>query len=130
MPSHVVGTRNYNTLLCLVWNGTKWANVEARNVIKILYDTFKDLKLHLQAIYHDIVVAHLLRAGGAMYLKLNGYDDTTIMKMGQWTSLTFLQYINNQISHLSKAISEKNEYISTICKCSCYLRIYHMKHML
>ena len=72
---------NDDTMLCLVWNGTKWANVEAHNVINMVCDIVKDLKLHLQAIDHDLVGAHLLRAGGAMALKLHGYDDTTIMKM-------------------------------------------------
>ena len=42
-----------------------------------------------------------------MALKLHGYSDTTIMKMEQWTSLTFLKYIHNHIAHLSKDISKK-----------------------
>jgi len=42
-----------------------------------------------------------------MALKLNGESDTTIMKQGQWTSLTFLQYIHNQIGHLAKDITRK-----------------------
>ena len=73
---------NNNTLLCSVWNGTKWANVESHNVIKMVRDIVKDLKLHLQAIDKDIVGAHSLRSGGAMALKLHGYDYTTITKMG------------------------------------------------
>ena len=39
-----------------------------------------------------------------MALKFYGYDDTTIMKMGRWTSLTFLRYIHNQIAHLARDI--------------------------
>ena len=70
-------------------------------------NTAGGLKLHRQTIDHDLVGAHSLCAGGAMALKFHGYDDTTIMKMGRWTSLTFLQYINNQISHLPKDISKK-----------------------
>ena len=46
---------NDKTLLCSVWNGTEWANVEANNLIKMVCDTVKDLKLHLQAIHHDLV---------------------------------------------------------------------------
>ena len=42
-----------------------------------------------------------------MALNLNGYDDTVTMKMGRWRSLTFLQYIHNQIAHLSKDVSKK-----------------------
>ena len=40
-----------------------------------------------------------------MVLKIHGYDDTTIKKFGSWTSLTFLQYIHNQIAHLFKYVS-------------------------
>jgi len=29
------------------------------------------------------------------------------MKQGRWTSLTFLQYIHNQIAHLSANMSDK-----------------------
>ena len=46
-------------------------------------DTAGELKLHRQELDHDLVVAHSLRAGGAMALKLHGYDDTTVMKMGR-----------------------------------------------
>ena len=35
-----------------------------------------------------------------MALKLQGYDDTTTEIFGRYTSLTFLQYIHNQIAHL------------------------------
>ena len=42
-----------------------------------------------------------------MALKLHGESNTTIMKLGRWTSLTFLQYIHHQIAHLTKDISTK-----------------------
>ena len=64
------------------------------------------LQLHKKGIDPDLVGAHSLRAGGAMALKLHGFDDTTIMKMGRWTSLTFLMYIHTQIAHLGKDISK------------------------
>ena len=70
-------------------------------------ESAKDLKLQEVAIDPDLLGSHSLRAGGAMSLKLHGFDDTTIMKMGRWTSLTFLQYIHNQIAHLSKDVSRK-----------------------
>ena len=103
----LVNGGNDETLLCSVYIGSKWENIEATNMVVAVRDTAKTLKLHEQAIDPDLVGAHSLRAGGAMALKLHGYDDTTIMKMGRWTSLTFLQYIHNQIAHLSKDISAK-----------------------
>jgi hypothetical protein len=46
-----------------------------------------------------------------MTLKLTGAEDTTsIMKMGYWASLTFLQYINEQITHLSADLSTQIEF--------------------
>ena len=69
--------------------------MEAHNVIKMIHDTAKDLKLNFQAIDNDIVGAIFLRIRGAIDLKLHGYDDTTIIKMGRWTSLIFLQYVHN-----------------------------------
>ena len=54
-----------------------------------------------------MVGAHSLQAGGAMAMKLNGVDTETIMKHGQWTGLTFMMYIHNQIAHLSEDLSKK-----------------------
>ena len=73
-------------------------------MISVVCTATKHLKLHQQGIYPELVGSHSLRAGGATALKLHGYDDTTIKKSGRWTSLTFLQYIHNQISHLSKYV--------------------------
>eukprot|EP00978_Attheya_sp_CCMP212_P041308 scaffold235083_cov50-Attheya_sp.AAC.1 len=51
------------------------------------------------------VGAHLLRASGAMALKLNGYTVEDIMKIGRWTSTTFLTYIHSQIAALNNGIA-------------------------
>ena len=69
--------------------------------------TDKDLKLNLQAIDPNLLYENSLRDGGAMAIKLHGYDDTTITKIGRWKSLIFSQYIHNQISHHSKDILSK-----------------------
>ena len=74
---------------------------------KTIRSAVATLKLEKSGINPDLVGVHSLRTGGAMALKLHGEADTTIMKMGRWTSLTFLQYIHNQIAHLSKDISTK-----------------------
>jgi hypothetical protein len=41
-----------------------------------------------------------------MALKLHGASDTTIMKQGRWSSLTFLMYIHEQIGHLAKDLTK------------------------
>ena len=42
-----------------------------------------------------------------MALKLHGYYEKTIKTFCRYTSLVFLQYIHNQITHVSKNISKK-----------------------
>jgi hypothetical protein len=42
-----------------------------------------------------------------MALKLNGYGKTEIMKLGRWTSTTFLTYIHSQIAALSAGIATR-----------------------
>ena len=98
-----------NNLICDVYNesSTTWDQISPTNMIKHLRTAVTNLKLDKSGIHPDLVGVHSFRAGGAMALKLNGADDTTIMKMGRWTSLTFLQYIHNQIAHLSQDLSTK-----------------------
>ena len=56
--------------------------------------------------YHPSRIgSHSLRAGGAVALKLAGYDDTTICKMGRWSSNTFLIYIRGQIANLTAGVA-------------------------
>ena len=78
----------------------------AKQIVTRVRSVVAELNLAEHGIDPDLVGAHSLRAGGAMALKLHGFDDTTIMKIGRWTSLTFLQYIHNQIAHLSTDISK------------------------
>ena len=53
------------------------------------------------------VSSHSLRAGGAMALKLHGYDRDTIKKIGRWSSDTFLTYIHEQIGAFSAGIAAR-----------------------
>jgi hypothetical protein len=55
----------------------------------------------------DRVSSHSLRAGGAMAMKLSGAADSTIMRIGRWTSLTYLTYIHLQIGALSEGVAWK-----------------------
>ncbi len=53
------------------------------------------------------VSSHSLRAGGAMATKLSGAMDSTIMRIGRWTSLMYLTYIHSQIGALSTGVAWK-----------------------
>jgi hypothetical protein len=55
----------------------------------------------------DRVSLHSLRAGGAMAMKLSGATDSTIMRIGCWTSLTYLTYIHSQIGALLARVTWK-----------------------
>ena len=96
-----------DTLLCSYFANDQWNTIHSSEIIHAVRTATKLLNLQDQGIDPDLVGAHSLRAGGAMALKLHGFDDTTIMKMGRWTSLTFLQYIHTQIAHLATDISKK-----------------------
>jgi len=54
----------------------------------------------------DRISSHSLRAGGAMALKLSGASDSTIMRVGRWTSLTYLTYIHTQIGALTAGVAK------------------------
>ena len=96
-----------NNEICDVHENSSWTQITSRQMIDSIREAVRSLKLHDNGIDADLVGAHSLRAGGAMALKLNGANDTTIMKMGRWSGLTFLQYIHNQIAHLSVGLSSK-----------------------
>jgi hypothetical protein len=96
-----------SSLICMVFDNNTWTTITSKDIITALRAAATSLKLQNQNIDPDLIGAHSLRSGGAMALKLHGYDDTTIRKMGRWTSDTFLQYIHNQIAHLSVDISQK-----------------------
>ena len=100
---------NTESLICDVFNKTnnQWNKVTSNAMLTNIRQAVHDLQLSTTGINPDLIGVHSLRAGGAMALKLQGASDTTIMKMGRWTSLTFLQYIHNQIAHLNKDISKK-----------------------
>ncbi len=62
---------------------------------------------NLEALGYDLtrIGSHSLRSGGATHLKLCGYDETTIKKLGRWSSDTFLRYIQSQIGELTAGIA-------------------------
>jgi hypothetical protein len=107
--SHITEHRqdDHDHLLSDYFFNDKWHSITSKDIIVMVRTSAKLLNLGDQGIDPDLIGAHSLRAGGAMALRLHGYDDTTIMKMGRWTSLTFMQYIHNQIAHLAEDMSRQ-----------------------
>lgn len=98
-----------NSLICDFYDETSvtFSMVQAQHVQDMVKAMVVKLNLTEKGMTPVLVGTHSLRAGGAIALKLHGYDNTTIMKMGRWTSLTFTMYIHNQIAHLSAGVSRK-----------------------
>ncbi len=49
----------------------------------------------------------MLRASGAMAMKLNNVDAETMKKVGHWTTSTFLIYIYSQIAALNAGLAQR-----------------------
>jgi hypothetical protein len=90
-----------DNLLCDVFINSSLIQITSKDIVTAIRTSVHAVQLYTHGIDPLLVGAHSLRAGGAMALKLSGKSDTTIMKVGRWTSLTFLEYIHNQIAHLS-----------------------------
>jgi len=62
---------------------------------------------NLEAMGYDLtrIGSHSIRSGGASHLKLCGYDEATIKKLGRWSGDTYLRYIQNQIGELTAGIA-------------------------
>ena len=65
------------------------------------------LQCNLAAQGYDIsrIGTHSLQSGGAMALKLAGYDHDMIRKLGRWNSDTYLHYIQSQIGELTAGVA-------------------------
>jgi hypothetical protein len=106
-PSQQTWGDKEDRLHCDYFDDDEWHSVLSSDIIAMVRTSARLLHLSDQGIDPDLIGAHSLRAGGAMALWLHGFEDTVIMKMGRWTSLTFLQYIHTQIAHLLEDISRK-----------------------
>ena len=97
-----------DTLLCdyLDHEGI-WHSVTPDQMRSSLRQAARKINLPARGIDPRDIGVHSLRAGGAMAMKAQGASDTTIKKQGRWSSMTFLEYIHNQIAHFSKDLSTK-----------------------
>jgi integrase len=93
-----------NTPLSYVSPGT---HVVATHIVRAVRAAAMQTNLAQHGYALKRVGAHSLRASGAMALKLNGYTAEDIMKIGRWTSTTFLTYIHSQIAALNHGIAAR-----------------------
>ena len=80
--------------------------------------TARDVRkgIHLAAVLDNLesqgydltrIGSHSLRSGGAVALKLAGYDSDVIKKLGRWSSDTYLIYTQSQIAQLTAGVSAR-----------------------
>ena len=96
-----------SNVICDVYLNKKWTSVTGSNMVHAIRESVKALNLQENGYDPDMVGAHSLRAGGAMALKLMGYNDSDIQKFGRWTSNTWQMYIHSQIGKLSDGVAAK-----------------------
>ena len=94
-------------LICDVCINNKWHSVESSEIVGAVRTAAKSLKIQDKGIDPDLIGAHSLQAGGAMALKIMGYNDSTIRKFGRWKSDTWQMYIHSQISKLYEGVAQK-----------------------
>jgi hypothetical protein len=77
--------------------------------------------IHIGATHDNLVAhgytlsrigTHSIRSGGAMHLKLAGYDNDIIQKLGRWSSNTYLHYIQTQIGQLTAGVAQRMAAVS------------------
>ena len=94
-----------DNLICDVFSNGKWKSVQSADMVKATRAAVTSLKLDQKGIDPDLVGLHSLQAGGAMALKIMGFADSTIRKMGRWSSDTWQMYIHSQIDRLHEGIA-------------------------
>ena len=73
----------------------KTASVKASDIRSAVRAGAVGDKLHDCGYDLKRIGSHSLRSGGTMHLKLAGYDNDIIMKLGRWSSNTYLHYIQS-----------------------------------
>lgn len=94
-------------LLCAYFDHLGKSHVTNNDMLKLVRAAGVALQLEKKGFPSERLGTHSLRAGGAMAMAVNGETDRNIKKMGRWSTDTFLMYIHEQISHLTKGISDK-----------------------
>jgi integrase len=93
-----------DTPLSFLGNNTHVVAAEILNAVRM---AARQTNLPVNGYDLTHIGTHSLRASGAMALKLNGYDKETIMKIGRWSSNTFMTYIHSQIAALTIGVAAK-----------------------
>ena len=104
-----VHTSDGSTLLCEHWDSVGRGDVTDRDMRFHMKFSASKFRYPIRNIPLDRIDTHSNRAGGACEMKLAGFDDESIRKMGRWlpSSNDFLEYIQRQISGFSQGMATK-----------------------
>ena len=101
---------SYGTnFVCAYWDSVGRGNVTDRDMIFHRKFAAEKLGYPSRNIHLDRLDTHSNRAGGACAVKLGGFDDESIRKMGRWLPLSsaLLEYIQHQLSGFSQGMATK-----------------------
>ena len=100
-------TRNSNTFLCSYWDDIGHANVSDNNIKFAVKFAARMLGYPERGLPLDRIDTHSLRSGRACALKMAGFSDSAIQKMGRWkpNSTAWMGYIQQQLSSFTEGMS-------------------------
>ena len=96
-----------DTALGSFHHGGYLCHVSASQMRKLLRSHARVSQLQAQGYDIDRIGNHSLRSGGAVALKLAGYDTDIIKKLGRWSSNTYLLHIQSQIAQLTAGVAQR-----------------------
>ena len=100
-------SRSGNAFLSSYWDDIGRGDVTDGNISYAVKFAAKMLNYPSRGIPIERIDTHSLRSGGACALKMAGYGDAAIQKMGRWApkSTSWLEYIQQQLSTFSAGMS-------------------------
>ena len=125
-------SKSENAMICSYWDEMGRAGVTDRDISFAVKFAAAMLDYPKRGIPVDRVDTHSLRAGGACVMKLAGYKDSTIIKRGIWSpeSITFLEYIQNQLSTFTEGMARKMSQIKTFTNMEGTNRKEDLRHLM
>ena len=102
-------TSNGTTILCAYWNSFGRGDITDRDIIFHIKFAAEELGYPIRNTPLDRIATHSNQAGGACAMKLAGFDDESIRKMGRClpSSNDSLEYIQYQILGFSQGMETK-----------------------
>ena len=102
-------TSDITTILCAYWDSVGRGDVTDRDMIFQVKLAAAELGYPSRNILLNRIDTHSNRAGRTCAMKLAGFDDDSIRKMGIWlpSSNVFLEYIQHQLFGFSQCMATK-----------------------